>query len=302
MNFKENNLKRKGIILAGGNGTRLFPITKAISKQLLPVYNKPMIYYSLSVHLLSGINEILIISQSEFLPYYKKLLGDGSHLGVKIVYLPQDVPRGIGEAFIIGEDFIDESPVSLILGDNIFYSASLSNLLEKANNSNKPHIFCSTVINPRDFGVLEIDKNGKAKKITEKPSFPKSNLAVTGLYFYNNDVIKIAKSQKKSKRGELEISDINQYYLSNNSLNYSILPRGALWLDTGTFENLHQCSNIIYSIEKNTNVLIGSIEEISLKKKLISKKQFIKNIENYPDNEYSDYLRSLVNEKNRNKN
>lgn len=285
---------RKGIILAGGSGTRLHPLTKAISKQLLPVYNKPMIYYPLSVLMLSGIRDILIISQSSFIPLYKSLFGNGNQLGLNITYATQDKPGGIAEAFIIGEEFIDGDDISLILGDNIFYSASLSSLLETAHNDQNANIFCTTVSNPRDFGVLKLTRSKTPGKIIEKPKKFIGNLAITGLYYYNNEVIKVAKQLKASDRGELEISDINTYFLKKNKLRYHVLPRGALWLDTGTFENLYQCSNIIQSIEKNTNIMIGCIEEIALKKEFISKKDLNNLIKKYSKNEYTSYLKKLI--------
>lgn len=284
---------RKGIILAGGLGSRLSPITTSISKQLLPIYNKPMIYYSLSVLMLAGIREILLISQSNFIPLYKNLLNDGNHLGLKISYLPQDIPKGIAEAFRIGETFINKSKIALVLGDNIFYGSTFSKSLMQASKSTKITLFSSVVKNPSQFGVVSYRGN-KPIKIIEKPKIPPSNEAITGLYFYNNDVVELSKKLKPSSRGELEITDINDFYLKKNQVNITRLPRATLWLDTGTFENIHQCSQIIYSIEKNTNIKVGCIEEIAFHKKWISVKDLKSIIKKYPNNEYSEYLRGLI--------
>lgn len=288
---------RKGIILAGGNGTRLFPLTRAISKQLLPIYNKPMIYYPLSTLMQANIREILIITQSHFIPLYKNLLGDGHHLGLSIDYKAQDIPQGIAEAFILGEDFIGKDNVTLILGDNIFYGSDLVNQLIDASNSKKNSLFTCAVSQPNQFGVLEYQNNHPIN-IIEKPKNPPSNDAVTGLYFFDNSVIELSKSLKKSDRGELEITDINNYYLHKKQIRVNKLSRETLWLDTGTFENLQQCSQIIYSIEKNTNIMIGCIEEIAYKKKWINTQSLTKSIKDYTNNEYSIYLKSLINEKN----
>lgn len=284
--------KRKGIILAGGNGTRLMPLTYAVSKQLLPIYNKPMIYYSLSVLMLAGIKEILLITQSKFIPFYRELLGNGHKLGLSISYQDQNTPAGIAEAFIIGESFIEDNPVALILGDNIFYGANFSKLLIKANQSKKANLFSTKVSKPSQFGVVKY-KDDQPIEIIEKPNFFISHDAITGLYFYNNDVIQKAKSLSKSDRGELEITDLNNIYLKNDNVIVNRLPRGTLWLDTGTFENIHQCSQIIYSIEHNTNIMIGCIEEIALMQKWIDIKDFKNLISTYPENEYSSYLKKL---------
>ena len=285
---------RKGIILAGGNGTRLYPLTKSISKQLLPIYNKPMIYYSLSTLMLSGIQEILIITQSHFIPLFKNLLKDGSHLGLSISYKAQDVPAGIAEAFIIGEDFIGQDNVALILGDNIFYGSELNLQLVEASKSNDITLFACKVSNPSQFGVFQYDKKTPIS-IIEKPQIAPSNDAVTGLYFYDNEVSKIAKTLKKSERGELEITDLNNYYLKNKKVIINKLSRETLWLDTGTFENMQQCSQIIYAIEKNTNIMIGCIEEISLKQGWIKIENLNDLLKKYGNNEYSNYLYSLTN-------
>jgi len=285
---------RKGIILAGGMGTRLNPLTTAMSKQLLPVYNKPMIYYPLSVLMLANIKDILIISQTKFIPFYKDLLGDGSHLGISIQYASQDKPRGIPDAFIIGEDFIKKDKIALILGDNIFYGSSFSGQLLEAINSKNSSIFCSNVNNRSDFGILEFDKNNNLNKIIEKPTNSLSSLAVTGLYFYNNDVLEIVKNLKPSSRGELEISDINNHYINNKIINVIRLYRGTLWLDTGSFENLFQCSAIIHSIEKNTNVMVGCIEEIAFHKKWITSKNLETIINNGKNTEYFKNLKRII--------
>ena len=284
--------KRKGIILAGGSGTRLDPITKSISKQLIPIYNKPMIYYPLSVLMLAGIQDILIITQTNFIPLYKRLLGDGSNFGVNIQYESQDLPNGIAESLLIGEKFIGDDKVALILGDNIFYGSSLTGQLLAAGSSDLNSIFCSKVDNRSDFGILEIGEGNK-QKIIEKPKKSKSNLAVTGLYFYNNDVIKIAKKLKPSARGELEITELNNHLIKSNKINVVNLYRGTLWLDTGTFENLYQCSSIIYSIEKNTNVMVGCIEEIAFSKNWITKKQLINSISNKNSQYYLSLLKTI---------
>lgn len=284
--------ERKGIILAGGNGTRLFPLTKSISKQLLPVYNKPMIYYPLSTLMLSDIKQILIITQSHFIPLYKNLLGDGSQLGLNISYKDQDKPAGIAEAFIIGEEFIGKDPVALILGDNIFYGSDLNSNLSNFSKSLNISLFSCNVKNPSQFGVVEYDDETPIT-IIEKPKVPPSHDAVTGLYFYNNDVIDLAKSLVKSDRGELEISDINNHYLKKGEAQIIKLSRETLWLDTGSFENLQQCSQIIYSIEKNTNIMIGCIEEIAFKKNFINKEKFRKIFNKYPNNDYSLYNKNL---------
>ena len=285
--------KRKGIILAGGSGTRLDPITKSISKQLIPIYNKPMIYYPLSVLMLAGIQDILVITQSYFIALYKKLLGDGNNFGINIQYETQDSPNGIAESLLIGENFIGDDKIALILGDNIFYGSSLTGQLLAADSSDLNSIFCSKVDNRSDFGILEVDRIKNNKKIIEKPKHSESNLAVTGLYFYNNDVIKIAKKLKPSTRGELEITDLNNHLIKINEINVVNLYRGTLWLDTGTFENLYQCSSIIYSIEKNTNVMVGSIEEIAFNKNWITIDQLMNSISNKNSEYYHCLLKAI---------
>lgn len=284
----------KGIILAGGTGSRLFPITETISKHLLPIYNKPMIYYSLSILMLANIKEILVISNNENIGLYKNLLGDGSRLGLKIEYAVQKNPNGIAEAFIIAERFIDADSVTLILGDNIFYGHSLPKLLEEAfKNNTGGTIFGYLVNNPDQFGVIEIDSNGEILSIEEKPKNPKSNIAVTGLYIYDNEVVNIAKNLKPSSRGELEITDINKHYLNNKKLKTTILGRGFAWLDTGTPESLLAASLFVETLEKRQSLKIACIEEIAFNKGYISKAQ-LRNIANsYSENEYGAYLKSI---------
>lgn len=280
---------RKGIILAGGKGTRLFPLTKSISKQLLPIYNKPMIYYPLSTLMHADIREILIITQSHFIPLYKGLFGDGSHLGLSIQYQAQDIPSGIAEAFIIGEDFIANDPVALILGDNIFYGSELNSQLSFLSQSTEINLFSCSVSNASQFGVLQYE-NDNPIKIIEKPKAPPSNEAITGLYFYNSNVVSVAKTLQKSERGELEITDINNHYLLKKKAKVNKLSRETLWLDTGSFENLQQCSQIIYSIEKNTQIMIGCIEEIAFQKAWINKKTLKEIADSMSENDYSLYL------------
>lgn len=264
----------KGIVLAGGSGTRLHPLTIGVTKQLLPVYNKPMIYYPLSVLLLAGIRDILIISTPEDIPLFKRLLGDGSHLGVSFSYAPQPEPNGLAEAFIIGEEFIGQEDVCLILGDNIFYGGHLSQLLQKACEKKEgATLFGFEVKDPERYGVVEFDSQGKALSIEEKPKKPKSNIAVTGLYFYDNDVIKIAHGLKPSARGELEITDINQEYLRRGQATVHLMGRGYAWLDAGTYESLMQASQFVQVIEERQGHCIASLEEIAYDQKFISRAQ-----------------------------
>ena len=287
----------KGIILAGGSGSRLFPITKGVSKQLLPVYDKPMIYYPLSVLLLAGIKEILIISSTEDLFSYKRLLGDGSKLGIKLFYKEQLNPNGLAEAFIIGEDFIQEDSVCLVLGDNIFYGDGFSNQLEKIvsdiNNDKNAYVFGYSVSDPQRYGVISFDKNGKINSIDEKPEFPKSNYAVIGLYFYPNSVINLAKQVKPSKRGELEITSVNEKFLKLNKLKVELLGRGFAWLDTGTPESLIEAGQLIKAIEKRQGLKVGCIEEIAFNKGYISKSQLLDLSKGY-NNSYGEYLLNLT--------
>ncbi|QFT88416.1 Glucose-1-phosphate thymidylyltransferase 1 [Bacillus sp. THAF10] len=284
----------KGIILAGGKGTRLFPITKIISKHLLPIYNKPMIYYSLSILMLANIKEILLISDEDNIKLYQNLLGDGSHLGLTIEYAEQRAPNGIAEAFIIAEKFINGDNVTLILGDNIFFGHTFPSLLEEASNDNVGGtVFGYHVNNPNQFGVVEINSCGEILSITEKPQNPNSNIAVTGLYIYDNDVVNIAKNLKPSKRGELEITDINKHYLSQKRLKIKVLGRGFAWLDTGTPESLLEASLFVETLEKRQSLKIACIEEIAFNKGFISKQQLKKLANNHIDNEYGSYLKRI---------
>lgn len=287
----------KGIILAGGTGTRLYPSTVAISKQLLPIYDKPMIYYPISVLMLAKIKDILIISTPQDLPNFKKLLKDGSQFGVKFSYKEQPSPDGLAQAFIVGKEFIQNDSVALILGDNIFYGSAFSSMLNKAAISavqnKEATIFSYFVKDPNRFGIVEFDKDKKAISIEEKPKNPKSNYAVTGLYFYDNSVVKYAKKLKPSSRGELEITDLNRIYLEKNKLNVEILGRGFAWLDTGTHNSLLRASQYVQTIEENQGIKIACLEEIALRMGFLSKEEIIKNIQDYQNNEYYSYVRNL---------
>ena len=287
----------KGIILAGGSGTRLYPITKGVSKQLLPVYDKPMIYYPLSVLMLAGIHEILIISTPEDLPYFIKLLNDGSEIGLKLSYKEQPSPDGLAQAFIIGEDFIKNDDVCLILGDNIFYGSGFSGMLKNAKNNvvkGKSTVFGYYVNDPDRYGIDEFDNEGNVISIEEKPKNPKSNYAVVGLYFYTNDVIEIAKSIKPSQRGELEITTVNEVYLKQKKLKLELLGRGFTWLDTGTHNSLLEAGNFIESIESRKGLKVACIEEIAYRMNYIDKNQVKKLAESLRKNEYGQYLLKLV--------
>lgn len=283
----------KGIILAGGSGTRLYPLTKSISKQLIPIYDKPMIYYPLSNLLEANIRDILIISTPKDLPLFYDLLGDGSHLGINIEYAKQYEPNGLAEAFIIGEDFIGDDNVCLILGDNLFYGNNINSLMKNAINITKHKqsvVFGYYVDNPSRYGVIEFDNNKVVKSIVEKPEYPKSNYAVVGLYFYTNDVIKITKTITPSHRNELEITDINQIYLKKNKLQVEMIDRGNAWLDTGTHESLLEASKFVEIIEKRQGLKIGCIEEIAYNMGYINKNQFKKLANNLSKSQYGQYL------------
>ena len=292
----------KGIILAGGSGTRLYPITKNLSKQLLPVYDKPMIYYPLSILMLAGIKEILIISTSEDLPRFQKLLGNGSELGIKFEYIIQPSPDGIAQAFILGKNFINNDDVCLILGDNIYYGQGLTHLLLKANKEVQEKkmatVFSSYVNDPERYGVVSFDKMGYANTIEEKPQKPKSNYAVTGLYFYPNDVVQKSLKLKPSDRGELEITSLNQIYLNENRLKVIPMGRGYAWLDAGTHESLLEASNFIETIERRQGLKVACIEEIAYRKKYISKNQIIELAKPLAKNQYGQYLLKLVGDDN----
>lgn len=285
----------KGIILAGGKGTRLYPLTISISKQILPVYDKPMIYYPLSVLMLANIREILIISTERDLPIFKELLKDGSELGLKLEYKIQEKPNGLAEAFIIGEEFIGDDNVALILGDNIFYGSGFTGLVEEAAKlENGAIVFGYPVKDPRAYGVVEFDENGKAISLEEKPVNPKSNYAIPGLYFYDNTVVEKAKNVKPSARGEIEITTVNEMYLSENKLNVKNLGRGIIWFDTGTHEALLEASNYIEAIQKRQGLYIACLEEIAYKKGWVNEKEIEKKIEKEKKNEYQKYLSMLI--------
>lgn len=289
---------RKGIILAGGSGSRLYPVTQVISKQLLPVYDKPMIYYPLSTLMLTGITEILIISTPSDLPLYKRLLKDGRQWGLNIKYCEQINPDGLAQAFILGEDFLDGSPAALILGDNIFYGNDMLEMLHKANkDSSGATIFAYHVNDPNRYGVVEFDSEMNAKSLEEKPKYPKSNYAVTGLYFYDNTVSERAKSLNPSERGELEITDLNQLYLNDKKLNVKIMERGYAWLDTGTHDSLLEASQFISTIENRQGLKIASPEEIAFRIGLIDEAQLKEIIKPYEHNHYGQYLKQLLKKK-----
>ena len=284
----------KGIILAGGSGTRLYPLTKAVSKQLIPVYDKPMIYYPLTTLMSAGINEILIISTSKDIPMFKELLGSGSNYGCNFQYAIQEQPNGLAEAFIIGEKFIGKDNVALILGDNIFYGSGLEQTLISINNPNGGVIFAYHVQDPQRYGVVEFDSSNKAISIEEKPKQPKSNYAVPGIYFYDNSVVEITKNIKPSERGELEITDVNKTYLKKGKLNVKIMDKGTAWLDTGTFQSLMQASQFVQVIEERQGLKIGCIEETAYKMGYINKAQLHKLAEPLLKSGYGEYLKNII--------
>jgi glucose-1-phosphate thymidylyltransferase len=283
----------KGIILAGGSGTRLYPITKGISKQIMPVYDKPMIYYPLSVLMLAGIKEILIITTPDDAAQFKRLLGNGEELGCSFSYAVQEKPNGLAQAFIIGENFIGNDKVALILGDNIFYGSGFSKLVQSFTDIDGAAIFAYEVSDPERYGVVEFNENFKALSIEEKPSLPKSNYAVPGLYFYDNDVINIAKNIAPSPRGEYEITDVNKVYLEKNKLHVGVMNRGVAWLDTGTFDSLSDASEFVRVIEKRQSQKIGCIEEVAYRMNFISHAQLMKLAEYYSKSGYGNYLKKI---------
>lgn len=288
----------KGIVLAGGSGTRLYPVTKAISKQLLPIYDKPMVYYPISVLMLAGIRDILIISTPEDISKFENLLSDGSQFGVNFSYKIQPSPDGLAQAFILGEEFIGNDSAALVLGDNVFYGQSFSRTLQNAVNrvetSGGATVFGYRVRDPQRFGVVEFDENGKALSIEEKPKVPKSNYAVTGLYFYDNKVVEYAKNLKPSARGELEITDLNNIYLKNDKLHVELLGRGFAWLDTGTHESLLQAGQYVQTVENNQGIKIACLEEIAYNMGFLKKEDIEKISSQYKNNEYYGYIKSLI--------
>ncbi|PDH85491.1 glucose-1-phosphate thymidylyltransferase [Oenococcus oeni] len=290
----------KGIILAGGSGTRLYPITKATSKQLVPIYDKPMIYYPMSVLMLAGIQDILLISAPEFVDQFKALFGDGSQIGLNISYKVQEKPNGLAEAFILGADFIGNDNVALVLGDNIYYGAGLTKLLRTAAaKKNGATVFGYRVKDPERFGVVDFDADGRALSIVEKPKKPKSHYAVTGLYFYDNDVVEISKGIKPSSRGEIEISDINAEYLRLGSLEVEVMGRGFAWLDTGTHDSLLDAANFIATIEKQQNLKVAALEEIAFRMGYINSKQLRGLAQSLKKNDYGRYLLRIADEENK---
>ena len=288
-------MNRKGIVLAGGSGTRLHPVTLGVSKQLLPIYDKPMVYYPISILMLAGIREILLISTPEDLPSYQRVLGDGSRFGIELTYAEQPRPEGLAQAFLIGEEFIGNSPVTLVLGDNIFYGQGLTTKLQAVSNQTiGATVFGYQVADPQRFGVVEMDAENRAVSIEEKPQNPKSSLAVTGLYFYDNEVVEIAKSIKPSDRGELEITSVNQIYLKREQLSVQVLGRGFAWLDTGTQESLLEASMYVKTVEHHQGYKVACLEEIALNNHWITKQALQKQLLAPPNNGYSRYLKGLI--------
>lgn len=284
----------KGIILAGGSGTRLYPITKAISKQLMPVYDKPMIYYPLSILMMAGIRDILIITTPEDHSQFKRLLNDGSHVGCHFEYAVQEKPNGLAQAFVIGKKFVGNDKVALVLGDNIFYGSGLGRQLQELNDVDGAYVFAYHVSDPERYGVVEFDDDHKVLSIEEKPSLPKSNYAVPGLYFYDNDVVKIAEELKPSARGEYEITDVNKEYLQRKKLNVAVLDRGTAWLDTGTFESLSDASEFVRVIEKRQGTKIGCIEEVAYRMEFIDKEKLLEISSQLAKSGYGNYLKNLL--------
>ena len=288
----------KGIILAGGEGSRLYPLTKAVSKQLLPVYDQPMIYYPISVLMVAGITEILIITTPDHKKIFENLLGDGSNIGLNLSYTIQDKPRGLADAFILGEEFIGNDSICLMLGDNLLYGDGLTKILKESINQVEDNenavVFGYYVNKPEDYGIIQLNQNGEIVSIEEKPSHPTSNYAIIGLYFYPNNVIQLAKKVKPSLRGEIEITSINQTYLKNNKIKVNLLGRGFTWMDTGTHESLLEASQLIKSLEKRTGLKIGCLEEIAFNKGLISQKDLKKSLQNIQDSPYKNYILKLV--------